>query len=82
MKRLELMEFLKEVLSVCGESIMMKMVWLNKTESIASGEDNDYQLVTTSSSVTLDQECLIPVIEKFGMKMKKQGKLWIFSKNE
>lgn len=82
MKRLELMEFLKEVLSVCGESIIMEMVWLNKTESAASGKDDGYQLVIKSSSMTLDQENLIPVIEKFGMKMKKQGELWILFKNE
>jgi hypothetical protein len=76
------MEFLKEVLSVCGESIIMEMVWLNKSESAASDEDDDYQLIIKSSSVTLDQECLIPIMEKFGMKMKRQGELWIFSKNE
>jgi hypothetical protein len=81
-KRSELMEYLKEVLSVCGESIVMEMVWLNKTESAASGKEDNYQLIIKSGSVTLDHECLIPIIEKFGMKMKKQGGLWIFSKKE
>ena len=82
MKRLELMEFLKDVLCFCGESIIMEMVWLNKTESADSGEDDDFQLVIKSSGVELYQECLIPIIEKFGMKMKKQGEVWIVSRNE
>jgi hypothetical protein len=82
LKRSELVEFLKEVLRVCGESIAMEMVWLNKTESVASSEDENYQLFIKLSSGTLDQECLNRAIEKFGLKMRKEGELWIFSRNE
>jgi hypothetical protein len=73
------MDFLKEVLSVYGESVLMEMVWLSKTETAASGGDDDYELVVKSSSLTSDGDCLNPILERFGMKAKKQGELWIFS---
>jgi hypothetical protein len=82
LKRLELIEFLKEVLRVCGESIAMEIVWLNKTESAVSSGDENYQLVVKSSSGRLDQDCLNRIVQKFGMKVRKEGELWIFSRDE
>ncbi|MGA3058927.1 MAG: hypothetical protein ABSD92_01010 [Candidatus Bathyarchaeia archaeon] len=79
MKRSDLMKFLKEVLRVCGESIIMEMVWLNKTSSDSVTKEEDYQLVIKSSIELSDQECLNQIIEKNGLKMKKQGDLWVFS---
>jgi hypothetical protein len=82
LKRVDLMEFLKEVLCVCGESIIMEMIWLNKPESLIGTEDEDYQLVIKSSSGLSGQECFNQIIEKYRLKMEKQGDLWVFSRNE
>jgi hypothetical protein len=80
LKRVDIMDFLNEVLRVCGESVTMDIVWLKKTETAISAEEADYQLVVKSSRGLSDEECLNQIVEKFGMKMEKQGEFWIFSK--
>lgn len=79
MKRSELVEFLRDVLRVCGESVQMEVVWLKKTEGLAF-DDDDYELFVKSSSGTMDHACLVPLLEKFGMKVEKQGDVWVFQK--
>lgn len=79
MKRQDLMEFLKEVLRVCGDLNLIEMVWVKKADSIKSQKQDDYQLVIKSTSSLDQEECLTQVNEKFRMKMEKQGDLWLFS---
>ena len=79
-KRLEALDFLKAILNVCGESISLEMVWLNKAESTTSDREDDYQLVIKSSGLTLDNKCFSSLTEKYKLIMKKHGEIWIFSK--
>ena len=76
------MEFLREVLRVCGESIIMEMVWLNKTSADSVTEEANYQLIIKSSSELSGEECLSQIIERYGLKMEKQNYFWVFSRNK
>ncbi len=81
MKRADLIDFLKEVLRVCGESIIMEMIWLKKNSPKDNSEEQgeDYHLVVHTSSNLSDIECLNEVNERFGTKMGKHGNFWVFS---
>jgi hypothetical protein len=78
--RVELISFLKEVLRVCGESVTIEIARLEKISSTVNTQDEDFQLVLGSGSDLPKMKCLNQVVEKFGMKMEKQGEFWIFSK--
>jgi hypothetical protein len=76
-------EFLKEVLRVCGESIIMEMVWLDKISAGSKADQENYQLVIKSRNELSGQEHLTKIIEKYGLKMEKQDDtLWFFSRNK
>jgi hypothetical protein len=80
-KRLEVLGFLKEVLRVCGESILIEMAWLRKITQASNCEDENYQLVIRAILKEEDLKCVRPIAAKFGMEMKQHGEIWIFSKN-
>ncbi len=82
MKRAELIDFLKEVLRVCGESIIMEMIWLKRNSSGDSPyyQGEDYSLVVHTGSNLSNNECLNEINERFGTKVRKQGEFWVFSK--
>lgn len=82
MKRGELVDFLKEVLHVCGESAVMEMVWMEKTAETSVIEEEQYLLVIRSSCDLSNDDCLKGVIEKFGLKLEKKAGLWILSENK
>jgi hypothetical protein len=83
LKRQDLVEFLKEVLRVCGDSIIMEMVWLDKISAGSKADKENYQLVIKSRNELSGQEHLTKIIEKYGLKMEKQDdNLWFFSRNK
>lgn len=82
MKREELIEFLKEVLHVCGESVVMEMVWLEKAVETSGIAEEKYHLVIRSNSDLSDDDCLGRIIEKFGLKLEKKAGLWVLSDNK
>jgi hypothetical protein len=79
-KRLEALQFLREILKVCGESIIVEMAWLRKITKSSDGEDENYQLVIQATLKEEDLKCIRPITAKFGVEMKLQGEIWIFSK--
>jgi hypothetical protein len=82
MKRWEIIDILKEILRVCGPHIDVKMVWLKGEPEQAGIEKGTYQIVIRA---TFDEEaiaCVQPINEKYGLKMKQEDGLWIFTKGE
>jgi len=77
----EIVEFLKEVLRLCGNMFDVEMIWLKNAEPEASPEDGKYQLVTKAKLDKHVLECLKPIAERYGLEMKKQDDLWIFAKD-
>ena len=80
MKRWEIVDILREILRVCGDKIKVEMVWL-KGETVHTGIDyGKYQIVM---SAIFDEDalaCIKPLNEKYGLKMKQERGLWIFTK--
>ena len=82
MKRWEILDILKEILRVCGSRIDVKMVWLKGVPEQAGIDIGTYQIVMRA---TFDEEaiaCVEPINEKYGLKMKQEDGLWIFTKGE
>jgi hypothetical protein len=80
-KRREAVEFLREILRECGESLAIDLVWLSKSEPEASPEDQEYQLVLKATLSRRDLDCIKLIAERFGLLMEKQEGLWIFAKD-
>ena len=82
MKRWEIIDILKEILAVCGHAIKVEMVWLKGIPEKAGINDERYEIVMRA---TLDDDaiaCMTPINEKYSLKMKQKGDLWIFTKKE
>ena len=82
MKRLEIIDILKEILRVCGPHINVEMVWLKGIPESAGISNGVYQIVLRA---TFDKEalaCVKPIIEKHRLKMEHDDGLWIFTKEE
>jgi len=82
MKRWEIIDILKEILRVCGSHIDVKMAWLRGVPERAGIDNGTYQIVMRA---TFDEEgltCVESVKEKYGLKMKQEDGLWIFTKGE
>ncbi len=82
MKRWEIIDILREILRVCGPKIDVKMVWLKGVPEQAGIDKGVYQIVMRAN---LDKEalaCVEPINEKYGLKMKQENDLWIFTKGE
>ena len=82
MKRLEIIDILKEILRVCGPHINVEMVWLKGVPENAGLSNGSYQILMR---VTFDEyalACLEPLKEKYGLKMDQDDGLWIFTKKE
>ena len=78
MNREELTDFLKEVLHACGESISIDIVWLEKIKT-TSGLEEEYQLLIKSDVDLQKQDCIKPIIDKYGLKLARQGFFWVLS---
>jgi len=80
MKRWEIVDILREILRVCGDKIKVEMVWL-KGETDHAGIDNGkYQIVMRAVFDEAALACIKPLNEKYGLKMKQERGLWIFTK--
>ena len=80
MKRWEIVDILREILRVCGDKIKVEMVWL-KGETDHAGIDNGkYQIVMRAVFDEAALACIKPLNEKYGLKMKQERDLWIFTK--
>ena len=81
MMRWEILEFLKEVLRLCGDELVVEMVWLRGLESEPLNDDA-YQLVLKAILDEAAIECLKPIVQRFGMRMKQEDGNWVFTKSK
>jgi hypothetical protein len=80
MKRWEIVDILREILRVCGDKIKVEMVWL-KGETVHAGiDDGKYQIVMSAIFDEAALACIRPLNEKYGLKMKQEHGLWVFTK--
>ena len=80
MKRWEIVDILREILRVCEDKIKVEMVWL-KGETVHAGiDDGKYQIVISAIFDEAAIACIKPLNEKYGLKMKQERGLWIFTK--
>ena len=80
MKRWEILDILREILRICGDKIKVEMVWL-KGETVHAGiDDGKYQIVMSAIFDEAALACIKPLNEKYGLKMKQEHGLWIFTK--
>ena len=80
MKRWEIVDILREILRICGDKIKVEMVWL-KGETVHAGiDDGKYQIVMSAIFDEAALACIRPLNEKYGLKMKQERGLWIFTK--
>jgi hypothetical protein len=82
MKRWEIVDILREILRVCGEKIKVEMVWLKGENDHAGIDDGKYQIVMRAVFDEDALACIKPLTEKYGLKMKQEDGLWIFTKEE
>ncbi len=82
MKRWEIIDILREILRVCGPHIDVKMVWLKGVPEHARIDNGTYQIVMRAVFDEKALACVEPVKEKYGLKMKREDGLWIFTKSE
>ena len=82
MKRWEIIDILREILRVCGHRIKVEMVWLKGVPERSGIDNGEYQIVMRA---TFDEEalaCVTPINEKYGLKMRQEDGLWIFTKEK
>ena len=80
MKRWEIIDILREILRVCGDKIKVEMVWLKGENDHAGIDDGKYQIVMRAIFDEAALACIKPLNEKYGLKMKQEDGLWIFTK--
>jgi len=80
MKRWEIVDILREILRVCGDKIKVEMVWLKGETDHAGIDDGKYQIVMRAVFDEAALACIEPLNEKYGLKMKQEAGLWIFTK--
>ena len=80
MKRWEIVDLLREILRVCGDKIRVEMVWLKGEIEHAGIDDANYQIVVRAVFDEAALACIKPLNEKYGLKMKQERGLWIFTK--
>ncbi len=80
MKRWEIIDILREILRICGDKIKVEMVWLKGDTDHAGIDDGRYQIVMRAVFDDAALACIKPLNEKYGMKMKQEDGLWIFTK--
>ena len=79
MKRWEIVDFLKEILKACGESIAFEMLLVKSEGSMAIHEGN-FKLVWKAQFDEITLKCVEDVAKKFNVDMKKENDLWVFGK--
>ena len=82
MKRWEIVDILREILRVCGHTIKVEMIWLKGMPESNGIEDGKYQIVMRAKFDKEAIACLLPLNERYGLKMWQEGNLWIFTKGE
>ena len=82
MKRLEIIDILREILRVCGPLINLEMVWLKGVPESAGIGNGTYQIVMRATFDEKALACVEPIKEKYGLKMTRDDGLWIFTKKE
>ncbi len=80
MKRWEIVDILREILRICGDKIKVEMVWLKGENDQAGIDDGKYQIVMRAVFDEDALACIKPLNEKYGLKMKHEDGLWIFTK--
>jgi len=80
MKRWEIVDLLREILRVCGDKIRVEMVWLKGETEHAGIDDANYQIAMRAVFDEAALACIKPLNEKYGLKMKQERGLWIFTK--
>ena len=80
MKRWEIVDILREILRICGDKIKVEMVWLKGETDRAGIDDGKYQIVMRAVFDEAALACIKPLNEKYGLKMKQERDLWIFTK--
>jgi hypothetical protein len=80
MKRWEIVDFLKEILKVCGESIAFEMM-LMKSAGSSAIEEGNFKLVLKTQFDKTTLQCVEEVAKKFNVEMKQENNLWTFEKS-
>ena len=80
MKRWEIVDILREILRVCGHVIKVEMIWLKGNPEGDGIEDGKYQIVMRAKFDEDAIACLQPINKKYGLKMREEQGLWIFTK--
>jgi hypothetical protein len=79
MKRWEIVDFLKEILRACGESIAFEMILVKGEGSMAIDEGN-FKLLWKAQLDEITLKCVEDVAKKFNVDMKEENGLWVFGK--
>ena len=65
---------------ICGDKIKVEMVWLKGETDHTGIDDGKYQIMMRAVFDEAALACIKPLNEKYGLKMKQERDLWIFTK--
>ena len=82
MKRYEAVDILKEILAVCGHAVKVEMVWLKGIPRKSGIDNGRYEIVIRAPFDDNALACVASINNKYGLKMKQKGALWIFTKEK